>query len=211
MVCPEQNDGEALMRTLNDLRSLAPAAETAALVPVGLTKFREGLFPLRTFTREEARALLKMIAPFQEECRRTLGTTFAFPSDEFFCIAGLEVPEEDWYEDFPQIENGVGLLRRQVSEMEEAQKFDDDPPPEGERRYVIPTGVSFAPQLLRSAEYHGAGGAGAEPFLRRDHHRDRPSDRRRYSGSADPGGLRRHEGDHAVQRDPSPRTGSFSG
>ena len=90
-----------------------------------------------------------MIAPFQEECRRTLGTTFAFPSDEFFCIAGLEVPEEDWYEDFPQIENGVGLLRRQVSEMEEAQKFDDDPPPEGERRYVIPTGVSFAPQLER--------------------------------------------------------------
>ena len=66
VVCPEQNDGEALMRTLNDLRSLAPAAETAALVPVGLTKFREGLFPLRTFTREEARALLKMIAPFQE-------------------------------------------------------------------------------------------------------------------------------------------------
>ena len=62
VVCPEQNDGEALMRTLNDLRSLAPAAETAALVPVGLTKFREGLFPLRTFTREEARALLKMIA-----------------------------------------------------------------------------------------------------------------------------------------------------
>ena len=81
VVCPEQNDGEALMRTLNDLRSLAPAAETAALVPVGLTKFRQGLFPLRTFTRDEARALLKMIAPFQEECRRTLGTTFAFPSD----------------------------------------------------------------------------------------------------------------------------------
>lgn len=149
VVCPEQNDGEALMRTLSDLRSLAPAAETAALVPVGLTKFRQGLFPLRTFTRDEARALLKMIAPFQEECRRTLGTTFAFPSDEFFCIAGQEVPEEDWYEDFPQIENGVGLLRRQVCEMEEAQKFDDDPPPEGERRYVIPTGVSFAPQLER--------------------------------------------------------------
>ena len=149
VVCPEQNDGEALMRTLNDLRSLAPAAETAALVPVGLTKFRQGLFPLRTFTRDEARALLKMIAPFQEECRRTLGTTFAFPSDEFFCIAGLEVPEEDWYEDFPQIENGVGLLRRQVCEMEEARRFDDDPPPEGERRYVFPTGVSYAPQLER--------------------------------------------------------------
>ena len=59
------------------------------------------------------------------------------------------MPEEDWYEDFPQIENGVGLLRRQVCEMEEAQKFDDDPPPEGERCYVIPTGVSFAPQLER--------------------------------------------------------------
>lgn len=149
VVCPGYNDGEALLRTLRDLRSLAPAAQSVAMVPVGLTKYREGLFPLKTFDREGARALLRQIAPFQEECRKTLGTTFAFPSDEFFCLAGETPPEESWYEDFPQIENGVGLLRRQESEMEEAERFDDEPPPEGERRYVIPTGVSFAPHLER--------------------------------------------------------------
>lgn len=149
VVCPGYNDGEALMRTLHDLRSLAPAAQTAALVPVGLTKCREGLAPLTPFDRESARQLLEMIAPFQAESRDTLGTTFAFPSDEFFCIAGMDIPPEAWYEDFPQIENGVGLLRRFESEMEEAAQYDDAPACAPSRRWVIPTGVSFAPHLRR--------------------------------------------------------------
>lgn len=68
---------------------------------MGLTRFREGLEQLRPFTKAEAEALLNAIAPFQEQCRRELGTTFAFPSDEFFCIAGRPIPPESWYEDFP--------------------------------------------------------------------------------------------------------------
>ena len=152
VVCPGYNDGEMLMKTLHDLRSLAPAAQTVAMVPVGLTKFREGLAPLRPFTGEEARQLLKMIAPFQEECRREIGTTFAFPSDEFFCLAGAPIPPEEWYEDFPQIENGVGLLRRMESEMEDAAAFDDEPPFTEKRRWVLPTGVSAAPHLKRLIE-----------------------------------------------------------
>ena len=120
VVCPGWNDGEQLLRTLSDLRALAPAAQTAAMVPVGLTRFREGLEQLRPFTKAEAEALLNAIAPFQEQCRRELGTTFAFPSDEFFCIAGRPIPPESWYEDFPQIENGVGLLRLFESDFREA-------------------------------------------------------------------------------------------
>lgn len=154
VTCPGWNDGEALQRTLRDLRSLAPGIQTVAMVPVGLTKFREGLEPLRCFTGEEAARLLDEIAPFQAECRRELGTTFAFPSDEFYCLAGRPIPPEEWYEDFPQIENGVGLLRRFMSEVEEAADFDrrfGEAEPVPPRSYVIPTGVSFAPHLQRLA------------------------------------------------------------
>lgn len=155
VVCPDWNDGDELMRTLRDLRSLAPAAQTVAMVPVGLTKFREGLAPLRCFTSEEAAALLDQIAPFQQACREQLGSTFAFPSDEFFCLAGREIPPEEWYEDFPQIENGVGLLRRFESEMEEIAAFEqrfalDEPVPD--RVYVMPTGKSAAPHMRRWVE-----------------------------------------------------------
>lgn len=155
VVCPGFNDGDRLMRTLADLRSLAPAAITVAMVPVGLTRFREGLEPLRCFTREEACALLDRLAPFQEQCRRELGTTFAFPSDEFFCIAGRPIPPEDWYEDFPQIENGVGLLRRFECEMEEADRLEKQFGEDGSaapRVYALPTGVSAAPHMRRLAE-----------------------------------------------------------
>lgn len=147
VVCPGWNDGDALLRTLRDLRSLAPAAQTAALVPVGLTRFREGLAPLVPFDREGANRLLDLIAPFQAECRNAFGSSFVFPSDEFYCLAGRPVPPESWYEGFPQIENGVGLLRRLESEMEDAERLDDGV---GKKcSYVLPTGVSAAPHLKR--------------------------------------------------------------
>lgn len=161
VTCPGWNDGEALQKTLRDLRSLAPGIQTVAMVPVGLTKFREGLEPLRCFTGEEAAWLLDEIAPFQAECRRELGTTFAFPSDEFYCLAGRPIPPEAWYEDFPQIENGVGLLRRFMSEVEEAADFDrrfGEAEPVPPRSYVIPTGVSFAPHLQRLARKYAPEG-----------------------------------------------------
>ena len=155
VTCPGWNDGEELLRTLRDLRSLAPAVQTVAMVPVGLTRFRDGLEKLRCFTPQEAQKLLDLIAPFQQECRETIGTTFAFPSDEFYCLAGREIPPEDWYENFPQIENGVGLLRRMESEIEEVaafeRKYNLDEAVE-DRVYVIPTGVSVAPHLERWAQ-----------------------------------------------------------
>ncbi len=161
VTCPGWNDGEELMRTLRDLRSLAPAAQTVAMVPVGLTRFRDGLEQLRGFTGEEAARMLDMIAPFQQECRETIGTTFAFPSDEFFCLAGRPIPPEDWYEDFPQIENGVGLLRRFENELEEAKHFDSlwgEPEPVEPKTYVIPTGKSAAPHLQRWADTYAPEG-----------------------------------------------------
>ncbi len=164
VVCPGWNDGEELLRTLRDLRALAPAAQTVAMVPVGLTKFREGLAQLRCFTSEEAANLLDMIAPFQQECRETLGTTFAFPSDEFFCLAKRPIPPEEWYEDFPQIENGVGLLRRFESELEEARHFDSLYGEEESvvpKTYLIPTGKSVAPHMQRWADTYAPKGVKA--------------------------------------------------
>lgn len=161
VVCPGWNDGDELMRTLRDLRSLAPAAQTVAMVPVGLTKFRDGLAKLRCFTSEEAEHLLSMIAPFQQECRDTMGTTFAFPSDEFFCLSGRPIPPEDWYENFPQIENGVGLLRQFETAIEEAKHFDSlwgESEPAPQKTYVIPTGKSAAPHIRRLAEKYAPEG-----------------------------------------------------
>lgn len=149
VVCPGHNDGLELSRTLKDLRSLAPAAASVALVPVGLTRFRQGLAPLAPFTREGARQLLEDIAPFQQECREALGTTFVFPSDEFYCLAEAPIPPEAWYEFFPQIENGVGLLRQLETQLEEAQADEESPSPAPPQRLLLVTGMSAAPHLER--------------------------------------------------------------
>ena len=152
VVCPGYNDKEALTRTLNDLLQLAPATQTVALVPIGLTKFRDGLAPATPFNEDSARELIAQVAPFQANCLKTMGTSFVFPSDEFFCIANLPLPEEEWYEGFPQIENGVGMLRKFESELVDEQSFDDEEPPTLKQRIIIPTGKSFAPHLRRLAD-----------------------------------------------------------
>lgn len=149
VLCPEINDGAELDRTLSDLCSLAPHALTVALVPVGLTRYREHLYPLRPYTREEALAVITQAEAVQQEMLKQHGTRFVFPSDEFYQIAGLEIPDAETYEDFPQFENGVGLLARLRDEFREAyalsQRFD----PEGKaiipRRVVMATGTSVAP------------------------------------------------------------------
>lgn len=158
--CPGLNDGQALLNTLTDLRALAPAALSVAIVPVGLTKYREGLPPLRLFTGEEAKALLAMARPFQAECRESLGTTFAFPSDEFYCLSGEPIPPYEWYEDFPQIENGVGLLAQLEEGMRQAEQ---DEPPGGAagnapRTLVAVTGVSAAPHMRRLTQRYAPPG-----------------------------------------------------
>jgi len=158
--CPGINDGEALMSTLRDLRELAPATLSVAIVPVGLTRFRERLTPLKLFDRESAAALLDMLAPFQEECRQQLGTTMVFPSDEFFCLSGRPIPSPEWYEGYPQIENGVGLLAQFEERMQEAAEDDlaaDNPPPPP-RTLVMVSGVSAAPHMARLARNYAPKG-----------------------------------------------------
>lgn len=117
--CPGYNDGEILTKSFHDLYERYPNVLTMAVVPVGITKHREGLHPLRTFTKEEAAALIDQVTPWQQQCREETGKTFIYLGDEFYLLAGREVPSADWYDGFPQLENGIGLTRSFVDEWHE--------------------------------------------------------------------------------------------
>ncbi len=138
--CPEINDGAELERTLDDLSALMPNIQSVAIVPVGVTKFREGLYPLRPFTKQEAGAVIDIIERKAAECLAKWETRMCFPADEFYLIAERELPSTEFYEDYPQYENGVGLLRSLYDEVMQALELcDTDIPP---RSVTIATGTA---------------------------------------------------------------------
>ncbi len=111
VLCPGLNDGKELEFSLNELEKLRPAIQSIAAVPVGLTKFRKGLAKLRPYTPEEAKAVISTVDAFGKKCLEKYGTRLAFCADEFYLKAALPIPDEEYYEDYPQIENGVGLWK----------------------------------------------------------------------------------------------------
>ena len=117
--CPGYNDGEVLAKTFTDLYALNPNVLTMAVVPVGLTKNREQLHPLRTFTQEEALTIVEQATAWQKKCRAEKGKSFIYLGDEFYLLAGKEVPPAEWYDGFPQLENGIGLTRSFLDEWKE--------------------------------------------------------------------------------------------
>ena len=153
--CPGLNDGDELRRSLTDLGSLMPNIASMAVVPVGVTKFREGLFPLTTFTKETAGDALDIIEEFQQVFLEKFGTRTVFPSDEFFLIAERDIPEAEFYEDYSQYENGVGMLRSLMDEFDKALEIAEWEG--GERHVTIATGYSPYPimcKLAKLAEEH---------------------------------------------------------
>ena len=145
VLCPGVNDGEHLAYTLEKLWGLGESLLSVACVPVGLTRFREGLFPLQPFDRESARAALDILEEYGEKLRRERGSRTVYPSDEFYLIARRPLPPLEFYEDLPQIENGVGMLR----DLEDAflWALEDCILPEKPRRVTIPTGEGVFPFL----------------------------------------------------------------
>ena len=111
VLCKGWNDGEELLRSMKDLYALYPAMGSVSVVPAGLTRFRENLTPLELFSAEECRSVVEMITEFGDQCRAETGRRIFFPSDEFYVKGGLPLPPEEFYEGYPQIENGVGMLR----------------------------------------------------------------------------------------------------
>ncbi|MCL4462629.1 MAG: DUF512 domain-containing protein [Firmicutes bacterium] len=111
VLCPGLNDGQELERTIEELYALYPAVKSLAIVPVGLTGHRDGLYPLTPVTRSQAHFVLEQISRWQQKCLAEQGTRFVFAADEFFVRADEEIPSAKYYEDYPQLENGVGLAR----------------------------------------------------------------------------------------------------
>lgn len=140
VLVPEVNDGEELERTLKDLASLYPTIESVAIVPIGITKYRENLAKVRPFTRDEAIGLIDYMRNMQDNFLKVLGSRFAFLSDEFFCLAKSQLPEVDEYEGFPQYENGVGLMKSFEYEIEE-ELSKIITPIELSKKYIVATGT----------------------------------------------------------------------
>lgn len=126
VLCPDINDGEELVRTLNDLGGLMPNIQSIAVVPVGLTKFRQKLYPLTVFDKDGAGGTIDIIENFQRKFLRKYGTRLVFPSDEFYITAERELPKGDTYEDYSQYENGVGMLRSLIDEFDSALGAAED-------------------------------------------------------------------------------------
>ena len=143
VACPGINDGPALERTLGDLAEMAPAVSSVAIVPVGLTKYREGLYHLEPYTAEQAGAVIDLVEAFGRRQMEKSGSTFAWCSDEFYLLAGRDLPEKSYYEDMNQLENGVGMLRLLTSQAELA--LEDVPGDLAPRSCTIATGAAAAP------------------------------------------------------------------
>ena len=142
--CPGLNDGDALTRTLEDLKRMYPAVHSVSVVPVGLTRHRAGLPELVPFTPESARAVIGRVTQFGNKCVEELGTRLVFCSDELYLTAGIPLPPDAFYEEHVQLENGVGMLRLLEAEFEAALRSADAP--DG-APFSIATGAAAAPMI----------------------------------------------------------------
>ena len=140
--CPGLNDGEELLRSMRDLEEMYPGVHSVSIVPVGLTRFREGLYPLTPYTKELAAETIDMVTAFGDECLKRHGTRIFFCGDELYIKAERELPPDEFYEEHTQLENGVGMIRLLETEFRSALMLSDEP--DGVP-FSIATGVSAAP------------------------------------------------------------------
>lgn len=150
VLCKHVNDGEELVRSLRDLVTLYPQMESVSVVPVGLSKYRDGLYPLEPLEKEDACAALDIIEKVQQQMMEQFGVHFVHASDELYLLAERELPEEGCYDGYVQLENGVGMLRLLMEETSyalEEQKGD------GRKvRVSIATGKLAYPYICRIAD-----------------------------------------------------------
>ena len=125
--CPGLNDGEALSRTMEELAAMYPAVHSVSVVPVGLTKYREGLFELEPFTKEHAAETVAQVTAFGDGCLEKYGSRIFFCSDELYILAGITLPEDEFYEEHTQLENGVGMIRLLETEFKSALSLSAEP------------------------------------------------------------------------------------
>ena len=164
VLCRGINDGEELDRSIRDLTKYLPYMESVSVVPVGLSKYRDGLFPLEPFTKEDAIEVLKTIHKWQKVCMETHQTHFIHASDEWYLLAEQPLPEADNYDGYIQLENGVGMIRLLMDEFHEAMealladRADPDTDPAllpdaaGEHHITLASGLLAAPFIEKLAK-----------------------------------------------------------
>ena len=145
VLCKGWNDGEELEKTIHDLGAFLPEMQSVSVVPVGLTKYRKGLVELEKFSREDSLQVLETIHRWQGIFLKHYQTRFIYAGDEWYISAGLQIPDADSYEGYPQLENGVGMLRSFQDEFEESLKelSGDD----RRKELSMVTGVLAAPYM----------------------------------------------------------------
>lgn len=150
VLCKGINDGEELERSIRDLTKYLPQLRSVSVVPVGLSKYREGLEPLEPFTKEDAKQVLRQIETWQKMVYAQWGMHFIHASDEWYILAEEELPEEEQYDGYLQLENGVGMLRLLLDEFDEAlQEVSGD---NKERDLSMATGKLAYPYLRKMTE-----------------------------------------------------------
>ena len=145
VLCPELNDGESLDKTIGDMLGRRPYALSLAIVPVGLTQFRDGCYPLQSFDKGGAAQVVAQVGRWQKKSRKESGENFVYLADEFYLLAELPLPEEEEYDGFPQLDNGIGLARSFISEWREAQAEVGTAGYDEPLSVEIVCGVSIAP------------------------------------------------------------------
>lgn len=146
--CPGYNDGDNLLNTIHDLAAFYPHVASVAVVPVGLTKYRSGLEPLKPFEKESAGKTIDLVETFAAQCQGYYGSRIVYCSDEFYIMAGRALPEDDYYEDYAQLDNGVGMLRLLKTEFDAALMLIDLDEGDGEL-FSIATGVAAGPYIQK--------------------------------------------------------------
>lgn len=145
VLCKGVNDGEELERSIRDMSKWLPNLQSVSVVPVGLTKYRDGLYPLESFTKEDAKEVLETIRKWQDKLYEEYGTHFIHAGDEWYILAEEEMPEEEQYDGYLQLENGVGMVRLFLNEFEDAwNRCDGD---ERNRNVSLATGHLMYPFL----------------------------------------------------------------
>ncbi len=159
VLCKGLNDGEELIGSMRDLTKLTPNLLGVSIVPAGITDHRDGLYPLEPFTAEELNGVIDTVDAFAAECMEKYGSRLFFCSDEMYLQAGRPLPDEEYYEGYPQIENGVGMIRSMQCEFEDELEYLSEYDLEKPRTLSIATGeaaydfiLSLANELTRRVE-----------------------------------------------------------
>lgn len=152
VLCNGINDGAELERTLKDLSKFYPAAESIAVVPVGITDYRDGLYNLKPYEKQSSGDVIDIIEKFGDKFKKEHGQRLAFAADEFYLKAGRKIPDAEFYEDMSQLENGVGMAALLKSEFEEALLQNSVKKLEKKRKISIATGTAAKPFIDKLAE-----------------------------------------------------------